>query len=266
MRALQRRWQDLRYVEQSQLRHLQRLRLIPDNPAADVKLRRIESTTNVEEMHVLELDQLLTLFERAKAGNYKRAPYELCLLAFDSGARRGEYLASRWIDLDMERRTLRIERAVDETKAYGVRIKNELKNKHSKRIVTLSVQTVTALRSLWKRQAETYLRLGTRMPDDALIFPQDINTPTEPMRPREVSNAFKRLVERAGFDGFRLHDMRHSCASHMLGIGRPVPDVAKHLGHASPQVTMSVYAHAIPKAEGGLGLLDEIAPIAGAAE
>src|SRR5438309_5979020 len=40
-----------------------------------------------------------------------------------------------------------------------------------------------------------------------------------------------------------LHDMRHNCASHMLAAGRAVPDVAAHLGHSTPQITMAVYAH-----------------------
>jgi integrase len=58
--------------------------------------------------------------------------------------------------------------------------------------------------------------------------------------------------------GLRLHDLRHNCASHMLAAGRPVTAVAAHLGHATPAITMAVYAHHIPSADAGAGLLDEL--------
>ena len=43
----------------------------------------------------------------------------------------------------------------------------------------------------------------------------------------------------------RVHDLRHLHASVLLAAGQPVPLVAARLGHASPAVTMSVYAHAL---------------------
>jgi len=44
--------------------------------------------------------------------------------------------------------------------------------------------------------------------------------------------------------------------------GVPIPEVSRHLGHSSPQVTMTVYAHAIPEADCGIGLLDRLMPAA----
>jgi integrase len=250
------------------LRDAKRLRVISDNPAADVKRRRVKQKggAGAAQMHVLALDRMLELFDAIKATTYKNVPYELAVLAFDSGARRGELLAARWIDLDGDRRTLRIERAVDETETNGVVIKPEPKNESSRRTITLSTQTVALLRSLWKRQAEDRLKLGSKLPTDALIFPQSIEAPTLPLRPRGVTQQFAAITKAHGFDGFRFHDFRHSCASHMLSRGIPVPDVARHLGHSSPSVTMTVYAHAIPKREGGLGLLDQLMPVPAAAE
>jgi integrase len=246
------------------LKDAKRLRVIPDNPAADVKRRRIKQPAKgtAAQMHVLPLDQFFILLDHVKRAEFKSAPHELVLLAFDSGARRGELLALRWSDLDMEKRTIRIDRAVDETEAYGVRIKDELKNESSRRTLALSSQTIAALRDLWKRQAENHLKCGARLPDDALIFPGSIDKPREPLRPRAVTKSFGLLVKRAGFQGFRFHDLRHSCASHMLKVGRTVPEVSRHLGHANSAITLSVYSHAIPKADGDVGLLDELMPTA----
>ena len=240
------------------LKDAKRLRVISDNPAADVKRQRIRKgkATNAAEMHVLPLDRMLVLFDRIRAANLKSVPHALAVLAFDSGARRGELLALRWSDLDG--RTVRIDRTVDETKAHGVTIKPEPKNESSRRIITLSVETITTLRAWRTRQLEDRLKLGAHLPADALIFPLSIETPTTPIRPRNVTKAFSWLVAREGFAGFRFHDFRHSCASHLLARGVPVPKVSKHLGHSSPQVTMTIYAHAIPDGDDGLGLLDRL--------
>ena len=229
-----------------------------DNPAENVKRRRIKQGQEAK-MHVLPLETLLSLFETIRETNFKSLPYPLAILAFDSGARRGELLAIRWSDVDFDKRTLRIERAVDDTKAHGVVIKNEPKNESSRRTITLSLQTIETLKAWRARQGEDRLMLGKPLPDDALVFPLSIETPTVPLRPREVTKSFSRIIaKRPDCAGFRLHDLRHSCASHLLERGVSIPEVSRHLGHSSPQITMTVYAHAIPDTGTGIGLLDRL--------
>lgn len=239
-----------------------RFRLIPENPMADVKRRKVKKGQAADAAqiidHVLSIDRVLELFEIIRSTNYRSLPHALAVLAFDSGARRGELLALRWADVDFDLRTVRIERAVDETKTHGVRIKEEPKNEASRRTITLSVQTVETLRAWRTQQLEDRLKLGAHLPADALIFPVSIETPTVPIRPGKVTKAFSRLVARNGFDGFRFHDFRHSCASHLLKCGVPVTEVSRHLGHSNPQVTMTIYAHAIPDVDGGMGLFDRL--------
>ena len=46
--------------------------------------------------------------------------------------------------------------------------------------------------------------------------------------------------------GVRLHDLRHSHATILLTAREPVHVVSQRLGHASPVVTMTVYAHVLP--------------------
>jgi integrase len=42
-----------------------------------------------------------------------------------------------------------------------------------------------------------------------------------------------------------FHYLRHCCASWLLGAGMDVAGVSERLGHWSPSLTLSVYAHAI---------------------
>ena len=52
-----------------------------------------------------------------------------------------------------------------------------------------------------------------------------------------------------GLDGFRLHDLRHSCASFMLAAGASPRTVMKTLGHSQIGLTMNTYTHVLPEIE-----------------
>jgi integrase len=60
----------------------------------------------------------------------------VAVLAF-TGARRSEVLALRWEDIDVSRKMLRIERAIEQTKRYGLRLKGPKKEIH-KRTITVA--------------------------------------------------------------------------------------------------------------------------------
>ena len=55
----------------------------------------------------------------------------------------------------------------------------------------------------------------------------------------------------AGLPHLRWHDLRHVAASAMIAEGMPVPYIARTLGHASPAITLSTYAHVFAAAEHG---------------
>ncbi len=43
----------------------------------------------------------------------------------------------------------------------------------------------------------------------------------------------------------RLHDARHGFGSRLIDLGVPIAVVSKVMGHSSPDITMSIYAHAL---------------------
>jgi integrase len=60
---------------------------------------------------------------------------------------------------------------------------------------------------------------------------------------------FKTAVERAGLpSALRLHDLRHSFASHYLADGGDLFKLSKILGHSSVRITEKTYAHLMPTA------------------
>jgi integrase len=44
----------------------------------------------------------------------------------------------------------------------------------------------------------------------------------------------------------RLHDLRHTHATLLLAAGVPVKVVSERLGHVTPMITLTVYAHTMP--------------------
>ena len=82
-------------------------------------------------------------------------------------------------------------------------------------------------------------QVGLGCPDDYLFTWRKV-----PTNPDALTMRFDRLAQKVGVD-CRLHDLRHCVATHMLAEGVDVATVARRLGHATPKVTLQVYAHAV---------------------
>lgn len=59
---------------------------------------------------------------------------------------------------------------------------------------------------------------------------------------KDVKNAWGKVCRLAKFKGVRVHDLRHSFASHLVSSAVSLPIVGKLLGHTQPQTTAR-YAH-----------------------
>lgn len=54
---------------------------------------------------------------------------------------------------------------------------------------------------------------------------------------------FRYYLKKLNLKGYSIHSLRHYFASNLISQGVDIPTVSKILGHASPQVTMAIYAH-----------------------
>jgi hypothetical protein len=84
------------------------------------------------------------------------------------------------------------------------------------------------------------------------LRPQGGGTQAAPgtsIRPYQVGRIFDRLIRAAGLPQFRLYDLRHTFASHLIASGATVDYVSTMLGHASMAMTLTVYAHHFPNGD-----------------
>lgn len=61
-----------------------------------------------------------------------------------------------------------------------------------------------------------------------------------------LEHEMQRGIKKSGVKKIRIHDLRHSHASHLIHMGVPVLEVSRRLGHQSPNITLSVYGHLYP--------------------
>jgi integrase len=225
--------------------------LLTANPMARVE--KVPSPGESDRGVVLDADELRKLIE----GFQTSALHPIVAVAVFTGARRNEILALRWADLDMANRTVRIERALEETKD-GLTFKAP-KTKRGTRTIAVDDNLIALLST----EREKYLRIVAgvpdgvtvdlslvKLPDGALMFPSPSGSKPDITRPRDphaVTRAFVRRARKLGFTRLRFHDLRGSHETALLDSGVPVHVVAARCGH-DPAVLLRNYAKTTKKA------------------
>jgi Phage integrase family len=160
------------------------------------------------------------------------------LIALATGMRRGEIVALRWKNVDLDRGVVRVVESLEQTRKGGLRFKSTKTEKA--RAVTLPRFAVEELRR-WKReQAEGLFTLGVRQGGETLVCAR---LDGEPKKPDSLTNEFLCLMRKAGIPRVRFHDLRHSHATQLLSAGVHPKIVQERLGHSTITLTLDLYSH-----------------------
>lgn len=142
--------------------------------------------------------------------------YALVLFLLCTGARRGEALGLTWGQVDLRRGTVALHTGKSASKGRRLKVRHVPLNPALKELLEGMPRGATGER----------------------VFGVSLNN---------LKRVFKRTCELAGLGHVRIHDLRHTCASHLVLAGTPLNTVRELLGHTSMTMTLR-YAHLAPEA------------------
>jgi integrase len=192
------------------------------------KVRRAEMST------IAAGDQPRRFLEAAKGERLEA----LLVLAITTGMRRGELLALRWKDVDLDRGTLAVTGSLQGESRPTLNIATPKSGKS--RSVALGTVAGNVLREHRMRQAQEQLLVGDEWRDLGLVFSTEFG---DFLSPTTLRLALRRTLTRAGLPTIRLHDLRHSAATLMLTRGVHPKMASEMLGHSTIAITLDLYSH-----------------------
>ena len=149
------------------------------------------------------------------------------------GIRSGELLALTYNDIDLEKRTISINKSYQ--RLDGRDIITPPKTPKSKRIVTIPPFLAEELRDYMSH-------LYGIMADERMFrFTKSY-----------MEHEIIRGIKASGVKRIRLHDLRHSHASLLVEMGFTPLAIADRLGHEKIETTLNTYSHLYPNKQGEL--------------
>ncbi len=164
------------------------------------------------------------------------------MMAVITGMRKGEIIALRWSNIDLERRVLRVLHTVDYIPPYGY-VENEPKTRAGKRTINLPDFFITMLTQHRLKQEKQRRNVGDAWENRDLVFP-DLKGGY--LNPIHVLRMFKKILEQANLPHMHFHDLRHSAATILIGMGINPKVIQELLGHSDISITLGIYGHLFP--------------------
>jgi integrase len=148
--------------------------------------------------------------------------------ALFTGLRQNELLALRWKHLDFKAGLVRVRTSLD-------RAGNDAPLKTDN-----AVRDVVLIASL-ARLLKAHRRLSPFSDPGDFIFASRTGSA---LHWRNITRrCLEQAVKNAGIEPIRWHDLRHTYASMLIASGASITFVSRQMGHASPHITLKVYAH-----------------------
>jgi integrase len=151
----------------------------------------------------------------------------------------------QWKDIDFNRGTSTIQRALVWKRKGGGWSLQEPKTSQSRRTIPLPASVLNELKTHRKKQLEERLSLGQAYQNYDFVFATEIGTPL--LTSNLTRRHFKPILKKAELsENIRLYDLRHTCATLLLSAGKSPKVIAERLGHSTIVLTLDTYSHVLP--------------------
>lgn len=203
------------------------LGMIPRNPCKGVAFPKDDK----RKMRVLTKEEQKR-FIMALNGEYYRAMF---LTYLYTGMRMGEGIPLQWKDIDLEKRTLRVNKkaivAHDYNKHEAVQVVQDFcKTKSSKRTIAITAGLVAVLREHKETMVKLAEDMGEEWSEESLVFR---NSRGNMVYSRNLQEVLYRIYDKAEIEGATMHTLRHSYATRCFEAGVDIKAISEQLGHAN---------------------------------
>ena len=207
-------------------------RMVPRPKAARTQAGFLE-LASANQLALFADQELQSCMQR---GNVNHAAYCMAVvIALATGMRRGEIFALEWPKVGDT--SLMVQQAVKGDGSIG-----EPKSSAGVRMLAIGENLARKLKEYkqWQSDHIPEREFGQRRYVIA-------NNDGDMANMSTFEHWWARFRDMAGFHGLKFHELRHTHASLLIGNGVDVKTVQIRMGHSSADVTMNVYAHAMPR-------------------
>lgn len=205
---------------------------IPRNPATKCILPKDET----KDIKPLDDAQAALLLAAAKGTDMEH----IITIALFTGLRMSEIAGLTWDSVDMEKGILTIDKQLVRPSYKIDKTFNSPKGGKS-RIISVAPSVIATLKVQHIKQLEMRIRAGTAWSNENnLIFTQEDGTPFYQWL---IAKNFRALLDDAGLQGVRFHDLRHTYAVNAIRAGDDIKTIQGNLGHTTAAFTLDKYGH-----------------------
>lgn len=204
---------------------------ITDNPTTRIHkyLPKRQHQPDAEAFTRSDLTHLLTTIQSCRPGFFA-----FFLTLARTGIRLGEALGLHWQDIDWHNHLIHVQRTV-----YNGRVTTPKSGKSRK--VDMSRQLIETLES-WQAQNELKALQRDTVPPEWVFSTRNGTPYTAP----DIRKIWKACLHQAGLAHKKVHTLRHTYASLLIGQGESLAYIRDQLGHSSIKITVDTYGHLVP--------------------
>ncbi len=93
----------------------------------------------------------------------------------------------------------------------------------------------------YKKDQDRYKKeLGKKWQGTNRLFTDPVG---KHMHPGTCNKILQKITKKYGLRNLKFHELRHTCTSLLINKGMNPKVVSQRLGHANPNITMSIYTH-----------------------
>ena len=213
------------------------LGMIPKNPCKGVAYPK-DDRKDVWALTKEEQQRLIAALD----GEYYRT---MLLTYLYTGMRAGEGIPLQWKDIDLNKRTIRVNKKAILHHDYATHsgkqeIQNFCKTESSKRTIVITAGVVAILAEHKEEMKKRAAALGLEWSEDSLVF---WNTRNKIVQYGNLKESLNKIYRKAGIEDATMHTLRHTYATRCFEAGVDIKAISEQLGHANVKTTYNIYVH-----------------------